>query len=90
MVEIANIIDRQFSKWKTAIKRNAIRQRSVTRRRPISAYRQADCMIGCAGQSPFVDCGIAPTESLWSRLKVGRLYGRRFVARRETMDEVLD
>ena len=32
----------------------------------------------------------APTESLWGRLKVGRLYGRRFATRREAMDEVVD
>ena len=32
----------------------------------------------------------APTESLWSRLKVGRLYGRRFATRREAMDEGID
>ena len=32
----------------------------------------------------------APTESLWGRLKVGRLYGRRFATRREAMDEVID
>ena len=32
----------------------------------------------------------APTESLWGRLKVGRLYGRRFATRRNAMDEVID
>ncbi len=32
----------------------------------------------------------APTESLWGRLKVGRLYGRRFETRRQAMDEVID
>lgn len=32
----------------------------------------------------------APTESLWGRLKVGRLYGKRFATRREAMDEVID
>lgn len=32
----------------------------------------------------------APTESLWGRLKVGRLYGRKFATRREAMDEVID
>jgi transposase InsO family protein len=32
----------------------------------------------------------APTESPWSRLKVGRLYGRRFATRREAMDEGID
>ena len=32
----------------------------------------------------------APTESFWGRLKVGRLYGRRFVTRRQAMDEVID
>jgi putative transposase len=31
----------------------------------------------------------APTESLWGRLKVGRLYGRRFATRREAKDEVM-
>lgn len=35
-------------------------------------------------------CHNAPTESLWSRLKVGGLYGRRFATRREAMDEVMD
>lgn len=32
----------------------------------------------------------APTESLWGRLKVGRLYGRKFETRRQVMDEVID
>ena len=32
----------------------------------------------------------APTQSLWGRLKVGRLYGRKFATRREAMDEVID
>ena len=32
----------------------------------------------------------APTESLWGRLKVGRLYGQTFSTRREAMDEVID
>ncbi len=32
----------------------------------------------------------APTESLWGRLKVGRLYGKRFATRRDAMDEVID
>jgi transposase InsO family protein len=32
----------------------------------------------------------APTESLWGRLKVGRLHGKRFATRREAMDEVID
>ena len=32
----------------------------------------------------------APTESLWGRLKVGRLYGQKFTTRREAMDEVID
>ena len=32
----------------------------------------------------------APTESFWDRLKVGRLYGRKFVTRRQAMDEVFD
>ena len=32
----------------------------------------------------------APTESLWGRLKVGRLYGMRFATRRQAMDEVID
>jgi len=31
----------------------------------------------------------APTESLWGRLKVGRLYGRKFATRRDAMDEVI-
>jgi transposase InsO family protein len=31
----------------------------------------------------------APTESLWGRLKVGRLYGRTFTTRRDAMDEVI-
>ena len=35
-------------------------------------------------------CHNAPTESLWGRLKVGRLYGQRFVTRRQAMDEVID
>ena len=37
------------------------------------------------------DCwDTAPTESLWGRLKVGGLYGRRFATQREAMDEVID
>jgi putative transposase len=32
----------------------------------------------------------APTESLWGRLKVGRLHGKRFATQREAMDEVVD
>ncbi len=32
----------------------------------------------------------APTESLWSRLKVGRLYGKTFTTQREAMDEIID
>jgi transposase InsO family protein len=32
----------------------------------------------------------APTESLWGRLKVGRLYKHAFETRREAMDEVID
>lgn len=32
----------------------------------------------------------APTVSLWSILKVGRLYGGRFATHREAMDEVID
>ncbi len=32
----------------------------------------------------------APTESLWSSLKVGRLYGRKFDTQRQAMDEVID
>ena len=32
----------------------------------------------------------APTQSLWGRLKVGRLYGQRFETRRQAMDEVID
>ncbi len=36
------------------------------------------------------DCwDIAPTESLWGRLKVGRLHGRRFATRRQAMDEFM-
>jgi transposase InsO family protein len=32
----------------------------------------------------------APTESLWGRLKVGRLYGNQYATRREVKDEVID
>jgi transposase InsO family protein len=32
----------------------------------------------------------APTESLWGRLKVGRLYGQTVATRRDAMDEVID
>ncbi len=32
----------------------------------------------------------APTESLWGRLKVGRLYGKTFATQREAMDEIID
>jgi putative transposase len=31
-------------------------------------------------------CHNAPTESLWGRLNVGSLYGRKFATRREVMD----
>ena len=32
----------------------------------------------------------APTESLWGRLKVGRLYGQTFATQRDAMDEIID
>ena len=32
----------------------------------------------------------APTESFWGRLKVDRLYGRKFTTRRQALDEVID
>ncbi len=32
----------------------------------------------------------APTESLWGKLKVSRLYGKPLTSRRQTMDEVID
>jgi transposase InsO family protein len=32
----------------------------------------------------------SPTESLWSRLKVGGLHGRKFATLRQAMDEVVD
>jgi putative transposase len=32
----------------------------------------------------------APTESLWGSLKVARMHGRHFTARRAAMDEVID
>ena len=32
----------------------------------------------------------APTESLWGRLKVSRLYGKAFATQREAMDEIID
>ena len=32
----------------------------------------------------------APTESLWGRLKVARLYGRKFETRRQVVDGVID
>ena len=32
----------------------------------------------------------APTESFWGRLKVARLYGRKFETRRQAMDEASD
>jgi Transposase and inactivated derivatives len=32
----------------------------------------------------------SPTESLWSRLTVGRLHGRKFATLRQAMDEVVD
>ena len=32
----------------------------------------------------------APTESLWGRLKVARVHGRRFETRRQIMDEVMN
>ena len=32
----------------------------------------------------------APTENLWGRLRIGRLYGQKFATRREAMDEVID
>ena len=32
----------------------------------------------------------APTESLWGKLKVSRLHGRKFATRRQAMDEVID
>ena len=35
------------------------------------------------------NCGNAPTQSLWGRLKVGSLYGRGLATQREAMNEVL-
>ena len=35
-------------------------------------------------------CHNAPTESVWGRMKVGRLYGQKFATRRQAMDEVID
>ena len=32
----------------------------------------------------------SPTESLWSSLKAGRLYGKKFATQRDAMDEVID
>ena len=32
----------------------------------------------------------APTESLWSRLKTARVYGKKFTTRQEGINEVLD
>ena len=32
----------------------------------------------------------APTESLWGRLKVGRLFGQSFAIRRQAMDEMIE
>ena len=32
----------------------------------------------------------APTASLWGRLKVGSLYGKRLTTRRAAMDEMID
>ena len=32
----------------------------------------------------------APTESLWGRLKVGRLHGKTFATHRDAMDEIID
>jgi putative transposase len=36
------------------------------------------------------ECWDAPTESLWGRLKVDRLYDRRFATRGEATDDVID
>ena len=38
----------------------------------------------------YVFRGQGHTESFWGRLKVGRLYGRKFETRRQAMDEVID
>jgi putative transposase len=35
-------------------------------------------------------CDNAPNESIWGRLKVGRLHGRKLATRRQAMDEVID
>ena len=35
------------------------------------------------------NCGNAPTQSLWGRLKVGSLYGSGFAIQREVVDEVI-
>jgi hypothetical protein len=45
LVEPANLTDRQFSKWKSAIERNAIRQGSVSRRPPVPVFGQPNFMI---------------------------------------------
>ncbi len=35
-------------------------------------------------------CHNAPTESLWGRMKVGRLYGQKFATLRQVMGDVID
>lgn len=62
-----------------------------------SQYRSGDFQATLAGygmrssMSRKSDCcDNAPTGSLWGRLKVGRLHGRRFTTRRQAMDEVID
>jgi hypothetical protein len=32
----------------------------------------------------------APTESLWGKLKVARIHGKKFATRRDMMDKVID
>jgi putative transposase len=49
-----------------------------------SMSRKGDCWANLGF------CHNAPTESFWGRLKVGRLYGRKFEIRRQAMDEVID
>jgi transposase InsO family protein len=57
------------------------------------SHELQSALTGCEMRSSMSrkgDCwDNAPTESLWGRLKVGRLYGRRFATRREAMDEVM-
>ena len=63
-------------------------------RRATLGHEFQSALAGCnikSSMSRKGDCwDTAPTKSFWGRLKVGRLYGRKFATRMQAMDEIID